>query len=158
MYDFKEKGNYITTIEGLEQFAEDISEETKRRQDFIDQELAEGRPLPEIMEELEELYVIIDELDDFIELAGTTNMPIVAGRMKRASMYGVVFIVTANVNKLKGIDEFTQLLKNPRNGLLTSSQGFLTMFPVKQSEVPQKPDGFLLREGSGHYVRIPLVR
>ena len=102
--------------------------------------------------------MIIDELDDFIELAGTTNMPIIAGRMKRASMYGVVFIVTANVNKLKGIDEFTQLLKNPRNGLLTSSQGFLTMFPVKQSEVPQKPDGFLLREGSGHYVRIPLVR
>lgn len=157
LYDFKEKGNYITTIEGLEQFAEDISEETKRRQNFIDQELAEGRPLPEIMEELEELYVIIDELDDFIELAGTTNMPIVAGRMKRASMYGVVFIVTANVNKLKGIDEFTQLLKNPRNGLLTSSQGFLTMFPVKQSEVPQKPDGFLLREGAGRHVRLPMA-
>ncbi len=157
LYDLREKGQYITTTEGLEKFAEDISNEVKQRQRYIDGELAGGKPLPEIMDKLENLYVIIDELDDFIELAGPSNMPIVAGRMKRATMYGITIIVTANVNKMKGIDEFTQMLKNPRNGLLLSSQGFLTVFPVKQSQMPAKPDGFLLLEGAGKYVRIPVA-
>ena len=58
---------------------------------------------------------------------------------------------------MKGIDEFTQMLKNPRNGLLVSSQGYLTVFPVKQNQAPEKPDGYLLLEGAGRYVRIPLA-
>lgn len=158
LHDYREKTTYITTQEGLEKFAEDISAEVLRRQTHVDEELAKGQDFQYVMDSLERMYVVIDDIDDFIELAGTTNMPIVAGRMKRAVTYGITFIVTANVNKMKGIDEFTKMLKTPQNGLLLSSQGFLTVFPVKQSEAPQKPDGFLLREGIGNYVRMPLVR
>lgn len=123
----------------------------------MDGELSGGRAHSEVLADMEKMYVIIDDLDDFIELAGPSNMPIVAGRMKRAAAYGIVFIVTANINKMKGIDEFTQMLKNPRNGLLVSSQGYLTVFPVKQNQAPEKPDGYLLLEGAGRYVRIPLA-
>lgn len=157
LYGYKDKTKYITTTEQLEQFAETLSEETRKRRIYMDGELSGGRAHSEVLADMEKMYVIIDDLDDFIELAGPSNMPIVAGRMKRAAAYGIVFIVTANINKMKGIDEFTQMLKNPRNGLLVSSQGYLTVFPVKQNQAPEKPDGYLLLEGAGRYVRIPLA-
>lgn len=126
LYQYKDKVKYITTTEQFEDFANRLIQETKSRKAHMEAELKAGK-----------------------------DLTIAAARMENAAAYGVTSIVSANVNKFKGTDNFTKLMKNARNGLLLSGQGYLTIFPVKVNEFPTKPDGFLMIEGNGSYLRIP---
>ena len=154
VYFYREKGIYVTITEELEDFANVINEETKKRQAILDAELAKGKEPQEVWIEMEDIYVVVDDIDDFCELAGTSLM-IVAGRLRRAAMCGITFIVTANTNKFKGTDDFTKLVKATRSGLLLSGQGYLTIFPIKMNQAPEKPDGYLMVDGKGGIIRIP---
>lgn len=154
LYKYKNQVQYISNLEALEDFVNYLNEETKRRKQYMDMELDSGGNPEEIINNLKPLYIIVDDIDDFCDMSGSELM-IIAGRFERAASYGVTFIVTASVNKFKGTDDFTRFIKNSRNGLLLSNQGYLTIFPVKVMEQPEKPDGFLTIEGKGTYVRIP---
>ncbi|WP_334104670.1 type VII secretion protein EssC [Muricomes intestini] len=156
LYDYREKGKYMTTLEELELFANQLNVEISQRKNQMDTMLLEGKPLQEVLKSIEPYYVVIDDIDDFIDLAGK-DMPIVAGRLKRAMQCGITFIVAADINKFKGQDEFTQALKSARNGLLLSSQGYLAIFPIRVNEAPRKPDGVLMAEGQVKFIRIPQV-
>jgi len=154
LYEFKDQVNYIMTVEQLEDFANNLNAETKRRKQEMDEALKGGKHPQEIVSGFEPIYILIDDIDDFCELAGT-NLTVLANWLEQAASYGSTFIVGANTNKFKGSDNFTKWVKTARNGLLLSSQGYLTIFPVKVTEYPAKPDGYLMAEGVGRYVRIP---
>lgn len=154
LYSYREKVHYLAGKEMIEEFTNKLKAETDSRKAVIDRAMAEGKNPKDAAAEIEPYYVVIDDIDDFCEQAGV-NLSIIAGRFEQAAMQGIRFIVTANVNKFKGTDNFTKLLKAARNGILLSSQGYLTIFPVKMNENISMPDGYLMTEGKGGYVRIP---
>jgi len=154
LHQYKEQAHYITTTEQMEDFANELNEEVKSRKLYMDTQLSAGKMPQDILWGMESRYVLIDDIDDFCDFVGR-DLAIVAGRMEKAASYGVTFIVSANVNKFKGSDNFTKFMKTARNGLLLSGQGYLTIFPVKVGESPAKPDGCLMVEGKGEYIRIP---
>lgn len=154
LYSYQEKVHYLSDKNRIEDFTNELKAETERRKHLVEQAMGEGRNPKEAAESLEPYYVVIDDIDDFCEQAGT-NLNIIAGRFEQAAQQGIRFIVTANVNKFKGTDNFTKLMKSARNGVLLSSQGYLTIFPVKAMETIAMPDGYLMQEGRGGYIRIP---
>ncbi len=156
LYAYKDKVHYLSGKEMIEDFTNELTAETTQRKAMVDQALTAGKSPKEAIAGLSPYYVLIDDIDDFCEEAGA-NLSIIASRFERAAMQGVRFIVTANVNKFKGTDNFTKMMKSARNGLLLSSQGYLNIFPMKISESVSKPDGYLMTDGKGEYIRIPKV-
>lgn len=156
LYGYKDATNYISNYDELCDFANWLTAENKRRKLALDEQLAMGKEPEEALEALENVYVIIDDIDDLIGLAGK-DMAIIAGRMKAAIACGMHFIVTANVNNFRGGDDLSKVLKSSKNGLLLSSQGYLTIFPLKSGSTIEKPDGLLMLNGVGIPIRMPLA-
>lgn len=155
LYAYRDKTNYINSQQATEDFINYLTEETKNRKSIIDAELLKGADVAQAYSILSRLYVVIDEIDDFIDLVGSANMMIAASRLNKAMEYGITFIVSATVSKFNAQDDFTKTIKGTKNGLLLSSQGFMTIFPVKPDALPKQPDAYLMLEGKGIYIRIP---
>ncbi len=153
---YQKDTNYIVNLDQLEDFANDLQNEVRMRERQLDVSAQDGKSYEEIMEQFAPFYVVIDDIDDFCELAGS-DLSIIATRIKKSVNYGITYIVTANVNKFKGQDEFTKLLKGVSNGILLSPQGYLTIFPVKAMASIQKPDACLMLDGKGVDIRVPRV-
>ena len=154
LYDQREGRNYISTAEELKKFASALESEANRRNEELTRQLAKGGNPTECLEKMAPVYVVIDEMDDLVETAGN-DMAVLGAKMEKAIHCGIAFIVTANPNKMKGYDEFSKALKNVRNGLLLSGQGYLTIFPLKYNEIPTVPDGVFMRDKNVRKVRIP---
>lgn len=153
---YQKDTNYIVNLEQLEDFANDLQEEVRVRERTLNELTEKGQSYEEIIHNFPPFYVVVDDIDDFCELAGS-DLNVVATRIKKSVNYGITYIVTANVNKFKGQDEFTKLLKGVNNGILLSSQGYLTIFPVKTLTSIQKPDACLMLDGNGMDIRVPKV-
>ncbi|MBE6009768.1 MAG: type VII secretion protein EssC [Lachnospiraceae bacterium] len=154
LFFYKDKTKYITTTEELEDLANTIQQETKAREAILAERTAQGEnPSPEAAG-LEKWVVVIDEIDDFIELAGS-SAAVIATRFERAMQYGITFLISADAGKLKGADPLSQSLKSARNGLLLSGQGYLTVFPLRYNEMPAMPDGILMKNRQCRRIRLP---
>lgn len=70
---------------------------------------------------------------------------------------GYFVAVSDGTNGLKSIDALSRELKTSKNAILLSEQGFVTLFPIKASQSPKKPDGILMRRGEMVAIRIPLA-
>lgn len=156
LFSYREKGGYVTTTEELEDLANTIQKETKKRELFIAEAAARGEDPGSAAEALEEWIVIIDEIDDFITLAGS-GITVIAARFEKAMQYGITFLISASAEKFKGTDILSQAMKNTRNGLLLSGQGYLTTFPLRYNEMPAMPDGVLMRNKQCVKIRLPEV-
>ncbi len=155
LYAYRNMGRYISGREEAEEFIHVLTDETQKRKAFIESEIAKGTDIIEAYHLLNRFYVVIDDIDDFIDLLGASNMMVASNRLKKAMDYGVTFIVTANASKFNAQDEFTKSVKGTKHGLLLSSQGFLTIFPIRADGVPKQPDAYLMLEGKGAYIRLP---
>ncbi|MDD3140062.1 MAG: type VII secretion protein EssC, partial [Lachnospiraceae bacterium] len=156
LYEYQKQVHYLAGKEAVEDFTNELQKEARKRSAMLDVAIAEGKNPQTVLAEMEPYYVMIDDIDDFCNQA-EGNLNIVAGRFEQAAAQGIRFIVTANTNKFKGTDNFTKFMKGTRNGVLLSEQGYLTIFPVKSTEKFVKPDGLLMIDGKGSYVRIPKV-
>lgn len=154
LYEYQKQVHYLAGKEAVEDFANILQAETRKRREMLDEAVSEGKNPQEILAGMLPYYVIIDDIDDFCNQA-EANLNIIAGRFEQAAAQGIRFIVSANTNKFKGTDSFTKLMKGTRNGVLLSDQGYLTIFPVKSTEKFTKPDGVLMTDGKGSYIRIP---
>ena len=155
LYEYQNGVHYINAQQQAEEFINYITEEVKVRKTYIDEQLRQGADISKVRDSISKIYVIIDEIDDFIDMLGVSNMSIAGTRLKNAMEYGVNFIVAVNVSKFNATDEFTKTLRGTRNGLLLSGQGFLNIFPVKVDKIPRQPDACLMLEGKGCNIRIP---
>lgn len=154
LFSYSDSTEYITTTEDLENLANIIQQETKARETILSERTAQGKnPSPEEAG-LEEWVIVIDEIDDFVELAGN-GISVIAMRFERAMRYGITFLISADAGKLKGADPLSQSLKSARNGLLLSGQGYLTIFPLRYNEMPAMPDGILMRNRQCRRIRLP---
>ncbi|MFV0364358.1 MAG: type VII secretion protein EssC [Suipraeoptans sp.] len=154
LYAYKSETEYIMTLDELEDLTNEISTLVKERKQKLDSGILAGGNPTEIISKFDNIYIVIDDIDDFCDLAGN-SLTIIAMRFEQAAALGVTFIVAANVSKFKGNDNFTKFIKSSRNGILLSSQGYLTIFPVKVNEVPAKPDAQLMIEGECKQIRVP---
>ena len=130
---------------------------SKERSKTIHQEIAKnpGKLPKQIVSELEPVYVMVDDWDNFVEITKLKAMmlaPVLAG----AAEAGICFIISAHSGKMKGFDEITKFAKNTTRGVLLGSPGTTGMFNVASTkELPQLKDGLLFENGTYKRLRIP---
>ena len=160
LYGYKGKKS-ITYVENEEQLSdfenkltELIESRTLQFRERLKQE--EGLPPKEIYKQMEPVYWIIDDLDDFIEFTKPIKGQI-HQLLRDAAGVGIVLIITGHVGKLKGFDDVTKFFKSSTDGLVLSAQGMGAIFPLGSSakEQPQFMDGCLFHNGSYDRIRIP---
>lgn len=100
-------------------------------------------------------YLLIDDIDDFIEQSGTKPeqlLPI----LKNAAESGIMVVITVNSAKLKGYDELSRWVKSASEGLVLSPQGTLNIFPVPSTrEYPVFGEGLLFHNGTYQRLLLP---
>lgn len=160
LYSYKEAAGilYIDTQEMLEKWIVDMQQLIEdRRDNFKTQmEAAPGTMPRDIYQQMDPLYCIIDDIDDFAEFtrpkaAETANV------IREAAATGVTIIITAHTAKMKGIDDVIKFTKNATDGLVLSNQGMGAIFPlgISSKDQPQFMDGCLFHNGTYERLRIP---
>lgn len=152
--EFSKETNYVNTINDFEEFANRIHSLTSYRNQKIQDKLDEGCSYDEAVNSLEAIYVIIDDIDDFADFAGS-DYDVAANRMEKSISAGIRYIVSINSSNMKTTDAFTKAVKTSRSGALLGSQGYLTIFPVKPMEKFAITDGFVMCNSVQGKLRIP---
>lgn len=158
LYSYKEReGISYLEEKQIEEFMLQIGSLSKERSKTIHQEIAKnpGKLPKQIVSELEPVYVMVDDWDNFVEITKLKAMmlaPVLAG----AAEAGICFIISAHSGKMKGFDEITKFAKNTTRGVLLGSPGTTGMFNVASTkELPQLKDGLLFENGTYKRLRIP---
>lgn len=130
-YQSNEGVDYIKDQAHFVEFISSFEEEVASREGELRTTLQTeaGKSPQEIVKEMPAYYVVIDEMDDFYGMQ-TTNKKEIAELLQRAVSVGISMIVTATVGKLQGPDELTRWLKQTKDGLLVSPQGYQNIFPI----------------------------
>lgn len=154
LFEFSDKSRYLTTQSDIEIFSNELSDICRSRETAINDGLTQGKDYTSAVRELDRIAIVIDDLGNMLSVLAE-SAPIVTGRIRKAISVGITVIVSENPANFKGIDDLTKELKQTKNGLLLSDQGYHTVFPIKPSESPMKPDGILMTNGKINTVRIP---
>lgn len=159
LFNFKtEKGiHYIDTQEQIDIFLQEIAEEAERRTSAVKEKLAENPRLQpkEFYLTCRPIYIIIDDVDDFIEFVKAKGDK-AAATLRKAAETGIYVIMSVHASKLKGYDEISKFVKASANGLLLSGQGNLNVFPLTSlKEIPVMGDGLLFKNGVYERLRLP---
>lgn len=154
LFEYSSQFKYLTTQGEIELYANELSEINRSREHKLNELLNSGMDYEAAINELERVVIVIDDLSNMLSLL-SESASIVAGRIKKAISVGVTVIVSENPGNFKGMDELTKELKQSKNGLLLSDQGYHSVFPIKPSESPNRPDAILMTNGRIEHVRIP---
>lgn len=160
LYSFKDAGGilYIDTLELLEQWIGEMGQIIEeRRAGFITaMEAAPGTMPRDVYQQMEPVYCIIDDIDDFAEFTKPKSAE-TARVIREAAAAGVTVIITAHTAKMKGIDDVIKFTKNATDGLVLSNQGMGAIFPlgISSRDQPQFMDGCLFHNGTYERLRIP---
>ena len=85
-------------------------------------------------------------MDDFIDFI-KPELNKVAGLFKECENLGVTLVISVHAAKVRGIDEINKIVKQASNGLVLSSQGVTTIFPLtSMKELPKFGDGLLFKK------------
>ena len=148
---------YVREQEQTAGFIQDLTEEIERRKQKLE-ELMESRPgtnPKKLVEEMGYFTVVVDDVDDFIEFI-KPEMNKVAPLLKECGNLGITNVISVHAAKVRGIDEVNKLVKQASNGLVLSSQGVTTIFPISSmKELPQFGDGLLFKNGTYRRLRLP---
>ncbi len=160
LYSYQGNNNieYIQDEEDFSEFVESIEDICEERQELLKESIANNQVMlpKDFFGRLEPIYIIIDEVDDFIE-KGKPFEKTLLELVKKAAECGVIIISTTNAGKLKGYDDLSKWFKSTVNGLLLSNQGTLNIFTVSSMrEYPNLGIGLLFNNGV--YIRIKLPR
>lgn len=159
LYSFQneERVHYVQDEEDMEEFIENVREICENRKEALKEALKqENTILPEeFYRRQEPVYIIIDDMDVFLE-NGKNFQNEIAGLMKNAAECGVGIIITVHAAKLKGYDELTKWVKTAAYGLVLSQQGILNIFPVRTiREYPADGQGLLFHNGTYDRILLP---
>ena len=142
----------------------DISEERERG---VEGFLAKNPSLApaDYIRTLAPSYIVIDDIDDFVEQTMAMNKEMKLGYketefmgiLEHALHMGMVIFASGNSGKMRKFDDLTKFLKTTTDGLLIGTQGSLAVFPLRSyKDKVQFRDGFLYRKGVYETVRLPL--
>lgn len=160
LYRFRDMKNlhYVHENEEMESFIDSleqlIEERSSRLRDWMEQEPSVSPR--ELKKRLETVCIIVDDWDNFVEQTKTKAAKLGA-LLNACEGAGIMVILTAVSNKLKGFDEVTKFAKGSNNGLLMGNPGTTGMFQVRsQRELPPMGDGLLFKDGN--YERLRLAK
>lgn len=104
---------------------------------------------------IEPCYLLIDDIDDFIEKSSSQENKL-PELMKTAANCGVCIIITVHTSKLKGYDDLSRWVKSSSHGLVLSGQGILNIFPINSTrEYPSMGEALLFENGNYKKILMP---
>ena len=157
-YSVSEGVEYFSGNEGVSDFTDWLTNTVEERTAELNKLLAEqkGRSPKDILISLPSVYVVIDDIDDFINQFNASDQAKAGAAMTDAATAGVTFIVTANAGRFKGFDGISKFIKNTTYGLMVGGQGNSNVFPLASAkDNPRFKDGLLWNGGEYISVRIP---
>ncbi len=158
LYKYKDRENvqYIDSAEAVQEFVDTLEEEVAKRSALIMERVRENPGIVprKLAVELEGLYIIIDDFDNFAELTKKE-----ANRLSKllpeADGCGIMTIFTVGANRLKGFDPVSQYAKAASDGLLLSGGGTTALFQsVSMRALPEFGEGLLMHNGSFRRLKI----
>ncbi len=138
-------------------FLKELSEEVNERKEYLHRMIEENPNISpkNLVRNLKNCTIIIDDVDDFIDFI-KPELNKVAGLFKECENLGVTLVISVHAAKVRGIDEINKIVKQASNGLVLSSQGVTTIFPLtSMKELPKFGDGLLFKNGTYLRVRLP---
>jgi S-DNA-T family DNA segregation ATPase FtsK/SpoIIIE len=132
-YSMKQNVRYITEQKDFIEYMDILEAEVERRETWLKDTLLNesGVPPKELVERLDAYYIFIDDIDDFpMQGLSASDITQVADMFRRACSVGISLIITGHTSKLKNIDDMTKLAKSCTEGLMVSSQGYLSIMPI----------------------------
>lgn len=159
LYSYKQNENvrYMDDPEQLPQFIEHFGAVIDRRSEAFKKTMTENNTLKpkEIYAAMDACYLVIDDVDDFIDFTKTKAAE-TAQLLKNAAGVGISVIMTCHSGKMKGFDEITKYVKSSVDGLVLSNQGTVNIFPLPSlKEIPEFKDGCLFHNGTYRRIRMP---
>lgn len=149
--------SYIKDRTQIMDFLKELSEEVNERKEYLHRMIEENPNISpkNLVRNLKNCTIIIDDVDDFIDFV-KPELNKVAGLFKECENLGVTLVISVHAAKVRGIDEINKIVKQASNGLVLSSQGVTTIFPLtSMKELPKFGDGLLFKNGTYLRVRLP---
>jgi len=149
--------SYIKDRTQIVDFLKELSEEVNERKEYLHRMIEENPNISpkNLVRNLKNCTIIIDDVDDFIDFI-KPELNKVAGLFKECENLGVTLVISVHAAKVRGIDEINKIVKQASNGLVLSSQGVTTIFPLtSMKELPKFGDGLLFKNGTYLRVRLP---
>lgn len=153
--------NRVTYIGSLEEFYSALTdikstmEERKRM--YEENKKLEGKVSPRsfynCMEPILFIVAELEDITDYLKTAGDSAMNLMVNMIE----YNIVPIVSANANRIKGIDPFTRLVKEVNQGIVTGSFSSQTLFNNTGSRIvaDNSPGiGYIFERGKVDKIRI----
>lgn len=159
LYSFKGKTNitYMDSEYDLEDFLEEIQEAADRNKAAFEAAVKAGQNMAPkaFYESVTPVYIIIDDLDEFIGKY-STQMRELTTVLKNAAETGIGIIATVHSAKAKGFDDLFKWFKTASNGLVIGNPGMLNIFPmIANKELPALGEGLLYNGSSYERLLIP---
>lgn len=152
-----EGASYIKDHTKVADFLKELSEEVGERKEYLHKMIVENPNISpkNLVRSLKNCTVIIDDVDDFIEFI-KPELNKVGALFKECENLGITLVISVHAAKVRGIDEINKIVKQSSNGLVLSSQGVTTIFPLtSMKELPKFGDGLLFKNGTYLRVRLP---
>ncbi|WP_100065632.1 type VII secretion protein EssC [Miniphocaeibacter massiliensis] len=130
-YHSNDKVEYIKDKDHFVTYIDELEEEVASREEHLRETLKTqtGKTPQSIVKEMIEYYIFVDELDDFYAMEEKSKKEITE-LFQRLGSVGITLVTTATVGKLQGPDELTRWIKQSKDGLLLSPQGYQSIFPI----------------------------
>lgn len=148
---------YLQSADQIDEFSQELEEIVQAREEERTRmmEAEKGLMPKQCYAKMDRCYIVIDEMDDFVEKLGAKPERILP-LFKRAAGCGIYVIITVHSAKLKGFDELSRWVKTASDGLLVSDQGMLNIFPVRSPrENPVMGQGLLFKNGVYQRLLLP---
>lgn len=152
-----EGATYIKDHTQIAEFLKELSKEVEERKEYLHRMIIENPKISprNLVRRLKSCTIIIDDVDDFIEFV-KPELNKMAALLKECDNLGITLVISVHAAKVRGIDEINKIVKQASNGLVLSSQGVTTIFPLtSMKELPKFGDGLLFKNGTYLRVRLP---
>ena len=159
LYFFKEKENiyYLDDRKKLEDFLEKITSISSCNKEKFESAVKSGHNItPKLFyESIAPTYIIIDDLDDFIE-EYQTRLKEITVALKTAVETGIGVIATVHSSKPKGFDDLNKWFKTSSNGLVIGNQGTSNIYPLfPAKDMPAVGEGLLYTNSTYEKLLLP---
>ncbi len=159
LFYYKNNNNvcYLETGEEGEDFIDEFEELAATRKSMFHKALENNpRLLPkEFYASLDEVYIVIDDVDEFAERFAALGKKI-AECLRLAADTGCGIIATVHSTKSKGFDEVSKFFKATTDGILIGNPGVTSILPaVAARQLPAMGEGLLYQNGSYEKLLLP---
>ncbi len=148
---------YISDSKGYADFFKNLAKETEnRRSDFLNSKDTSITPKM-FYNGLSKILVVIDDADNFIELAKAEKITAPELILQDAISVGITFIATTLNSRLKGYDGVTKLFKESVNGIILGlpTEQTIWSLPHMRDYKASIDKGILYKKGELKQIKIP---